>query len=56
MTDSRLRGDLRSRLGETLNDFWDAVAEPCGLPECFGRNLNAWSDIIETRGISGGNR
>lgn len=37
---------------ETLNDFWDAVAEPCGLPEWFGRNLDAWSDTVHARGIS----
>ncbi|MER5978552.1 barstar family protein [Streptomyces sp. NPDC001857] len=36
----------------TLDDFWDAVSEPCGLPEWFGRKLDAWSDTIETRGIS----
>ncbi|MFI0741382.1 barstar family protein [Streptomyces sp. NPDC021100] len=52
MTDSELVVDLRGRLIETLNDFWDAVSEPCGLPEWFGRNLDAWSDTIETRGIS----
>ncbi|MFD4370058.1 barstar family protein [Streptomyces sp. NPDC058486] len=52
MTDSELIVDLRGRLIETLNDFWDAVSEACGLPEWFGRNLDAWSDTIETRGIS----
>lgn len=52
MTDRKLVVDLRGRLIETLNDFWDAVSEPCGLPEWFGRNLDAWSDTIETRGIS----
>ncbi|NEC03414.1 barstar family protein [Streptomyces anulatus] len=52
MTDSVLIVDLRGRLIETLNDFWDAVSEPCGLPEWFGRNLDAWSDTIEARGIS----
>ncbi|WP_406841541.1 barstar family protein (plasmid) [Streptomyces sp. AHU1] len=52
MTDSELIVDLRGRLIETLDDFWDAVSEPCGLPEWFGRNLDAWSDTIETRGIS----
>lgn len=52
MTDSELIVDLRGRLMETLNDFWDAVSEPCGLPEWFGRNLDAWSDTIQTRGIS----
>lgn len=43
MTDGELIIDLPSRLIETLNDFWDAVFEPCGLPEWFGRNLDAWS-------------
>lgn len=52
MTNSELIVDLRGRLIETLNDFWDAVIKPCGLPEWFGRNLHAWSDTIETRGIS----
>ncbi|MFJ9696010.1 barstar family protein [Kitasatospora sp. NPDC101183] len=49
---NELRIDLRGHAMETLNDFWDAVAGPCGLPEWFGRNLDAWSDTIETRGIS----
>ncbi|MFD0059000.1 barstar family protein [Streptomyces sp. NPDC127168] len=52
MTNSELVVDLRGRLIETLDDFWDAVSEPCGLPEWFGRNLDAWSDTIETRGVS----
>ncbi|MEU6524219.1 barstar family protein [Streptomyces sp. NPDC046924] len=52
MTDSELIVDLRGRLIETPNDFWDAVSEPCGPPGWFGRNLDAWSDTIETRGIS----
>ncbi|MFJ6479547.1 MULTISPECIES: barstar family protein [unclassified Streptomyces] len=52
MTDSKLMIDLRGRQIETLDDFWDAVTEPCGLPEWFGRNLDAWSDTIETGGIS----
>jgi Rrf2 family protein len=30
----------------------DAVSGPCGLPVWFGRNLDAWSDRAETRGIS----
>ncbi len=49
---NKLVVDLRGRLIETLDDFWDAVSEPCGLPEWFGRNLDAWSDTIETQGIS----
>ncbi|MBC2878603.1 MULTISPECIES: barstar family protein [Streptomyces] len=52
MTNSELTVDLRGRLMETLDDFWDAVAKPCGLPEWFGRNLDAWADTIGTRGIS----
>ncbi|TCN29183.1 barstar (barnase inhibitor) [Kribbella orskensis] len=52
MTDSELIVDLRGRPIETLNDFWDAVAEPCGLPEWHGRNLDAWSDTIHAHGIS----
>ena len=52
MTDGELTVDLRGRRIETLSDFWDAVAEPCGLPKWFGRNLDAWSDTIHARGIS----
>ncbi|MEV4639104.1 barstar family protein [Actinoplanes sp. NPDC049548] len=44
--------DVRGRRIETLDDFWDAVAEPCGLPAWFGRNLEAWRDTIQGRGIS----
>lgn len=44
--------DLRGAKIETLDDFWDAVAGPCGLPTWFGRNLEAWRDTIQTRGIS----
>ncbi|NKQ27302.1 barstar family protein [Streptomyces galbus] len=44
--------DLRGRPIETLDDFWDAVSGPCGLPEWFGRNPDAWSDTVEARGIS----
>ncbi|MGW3135119.1 barstar family protein [Streptomyces sp. NPDC001139] len=51
-TQTELVVDLRGRAIATLDDFWDAVSEPCGLPEWFGRNLHAWADTIETRGIS----
>lgn len=44
--------DLRGRPIETLDDFWNAVGEPCGLPEWFGRNTEAWRDTIQTRGVS----
>ncbi|KJS56222.1 barstar family protein [Streptomyces rubellomurinus] len=49
---TELRVDLRGRRIETMKDFWDALDEPCGLPGWFGRNLDAWSDTIDTRGIS----
>ncbi|MCM2430726.1 hypothetical protein LNW73_33770 [Streptomyces sp. RKAG337] len=39
MTSNELIVDLRGRLIATLDDFWDAVSEPCGLPRWFGRNL-----------------
>jgi hypothetical protein len=51
-TESELVVDLRGQSIETLDDFWDAVTEPCGLPEWFGRNTDAWRDTIQTRGIS----
>lgn len=44
--------DLRGDDLSSLDDFWDAVAGPCGLPDWFGRNLDAWWDAVETRGIS----
>ncbi|MZF86029.1 barstar family protein [Streptomyces sp. SID5643] len=51
-TESELVVDLRGQTIETLDDFWDAVTQPCGLPEWFGRNTDAWRDTIQTRGIS----
>ncbi|MFE2583024.1 barstar family protein [Streptomyces sp. NPDC059378] len=42
---------MRGRSIEMLEDFWDAVTEPCSLPEWFGRNTDAWRDSIRTRGI-----
>ncbi|MER5969601.1 barstar family protein [Streptomyces sp. NPDC002055] len=51
MTDELLI-DLRGRDLGTLDAFWDAVREPCALPAWFGRNLDAWWDVIESRGIS----
>ena len=44
--------DLRGRTIETLDDFWDALAQPCALPAWFGRNVEAWRDTIQARGIS----
>ena len=44
--------DSRGTKIETLDDFWDAVAEPCGLPAWLDRNVEAWRDTIPVRGIS----
>ncbi len=44
--------DLRGNRIETLADFWDAVTGPCGLPPWFGRNVEAWRNTIQDRGIS----
>lgn len=44
--------DLRGQRIETIDDFWDAVSGPCELPPWFGRNVDAWRDTIQTRGIS----
>ncbi|MFE2379706.1 barstar family protein [Streptomyces sp. NPDC059398] len=49
---SELVVDLRTLPLVSLDDFWDAVAGPCGLPGWFGRNLDAWWDVVETRGVS----
>ncbi|WP_328891968.1 barstar family protein [Streptomyces sp. NBC_00316] len=51
-TESELVVDLRGWSIETLDAFWDAITEPCELPEWFGRNIDAWRDTIQTRGIS----
>jgi hypothetical protein len=47
-----LEVDLRGRSMETLDDFWDAIAGPAGLPSWFGRNIEAWRDTIYVGGIS----
>ncbi|MEU6058458.1 barstar family protein [Streptomyces sp. NPDC047097] len=54
MTDSEseLVVDLRGRPIGTPGDFWDAVSGPLGLPEWFGRNLDAWSDTLYGGGVS----
>ena len=44
--------DLRDRTIDSWDQLWDALAEPCGLPEWFGRNLNAWNDTLGTGAIS----
>lgn len=52
MADTELVVDLRATELNSLFDFWDAVTIPCGLPDWFGRNLDAWWDTIHTRQIS----
>ncbi|MBQ1098258.1 hypothetical protein KBY55_19750 [Streptomyces sp. b94] len=42
--ESELVVDLRAGPIERLDDFWDAVAEPCELPEWFARNTEARVD------------
>ncbi|WP_328318624.1 barstar family protein [Streptomyces sp. NBC_00388] len=49
---SELVVDLRTLPLASLDDFWDAVSQPCGLPDGFGRNLDAWWDVVETRGVA----
>jgi len=44
--------DLRTRVLDTWDELWDSLAEPCGLPSWFGRNLNAWWDTIQAGAIS----
>ncbi|MFJ4413987.1 barstar family protein [Streptomyces sp. NPDC088925] len=52
MRGAELVVDLRGQALTTLDDFWEAVREPCGLPAWFGRNLDAWADAIDAHGIS----
>jgi hypothetical protein len=44
--------DLRSASVNSWGELWDALMDPCGLPEWFGRNLNAWNDTLGTGAIS----
>lgn len=42
--------------GEKIEDkesLWDAVGEVIELPEYFGNNLDALSDVLQERGIQG---
>src|SRR5207249_3077489 len=32
--------------------LWDALMQPCGLAEWFGRSLDAWWDRIQTGAVS----
>jgi len=44
--------DLRSTPIGSWDELWDALVGPCGLPEWFGRNLDAWNDTLGTGAIS----
>lgn len=44
--------DLTNVPTATWNELWDALQQPCGFPEWFGRNLNAWNDALGTGAIS----
>ena len=44
--------DLRNQAIFSWDELWDALVEPCGLPEWFGRDLNAWNDTLGTGAIS----
>jgi hypothetical protein len=44
--------DLRLGPITSWDGLWDALAGPCGLPEWFGRNLDAWTDTVGTGAIS----
>jgi hypothetical protein len=44
--------DLSDQTIESWAALWDALAKPCGLPEWFGRNLDAWWDTVDTGAIS----
>ncbi|MDN3020354.1 barstar family protein [Streptomyces sp. S.PB5] len=43
--------DLRGRPIDTLDDFFDAITEPCGLPDWFVRNTYALADTLQNGGI-----
>lgn len=44
--------NLSDRTIESWSALWASLTQPCGLPDWFGRNLNAWWDTIDTGGIS----
>ena len=46
MSQKRLVIDLSASVIPDEGAFWSAIAEPCGLPPWFGRNLAAWSDTL----------
>jgi Barstar (barnase inhibitor) len=44
--------DLRGKVFESQKDFWNALMVPCGLPVWFGKNPDAWRDVVVNGGIS----
>ncbi len=44
--------DLTARPIASIEELWDALEKPCGLPDWFGRNPNAWNDTVGTGAIS----
>jgi hypothetical protein len=52
MSGKRLVVDLTSVLIADEGTFWNAIAEPLRLPAWFGRNLDAWNDVLVGREIS----
>jgi hypothetical protein len=44
--------DLRNTPIDSWDALWNALADPCGLPDWFGHNLNAWNDTLGTGAIS----
>jgi hypothetical protein len=38
--------DLSGMIVGSTDELWDQLAQPCGLPPWFGRNLDAWVDTL----------
>ena len=38
--------DLRGRSIDSMESLWNVLTRPCGLPEWFGRDLDAWNDAL----------
>jgi hypothetical protein len=51
-TGEPLTVDLTDRTIDSWSALWDSLTVPCGLPDWFGRNLDAWMDTIRTGAIS----
>jgi hypothetical protein len=51
-TGPTLTVDLRGSHLDSWPDLWEALRAPCGLPDWFGCNLDAWWDTIQSGGVS----